>query len=92
MRRLVEQIEEPVIGELFQCWQRSVPSDAAIPTRRDIDPVNLGHLLPFVALIEILSEPPWLRCRVAGSEVEQHFGRSLRNATLDDLASVGQEV
>lgn len=51
-------------------WQR-LRGTRAMPSRADIDPVAICHLLPFVTLVDVLSDPLDFRCRLVGGEVER---------------------
>ncbi len=50
--------------------------------RHAFDPADLGALLANVLFIEVLSNPCDLKIRVAGQEIEERYGRSLRGLSI----------
>ena len=50
-----------------------------MPSRADIDPGEIPRLLPNLILLDVLREPPNLRYRLVGTEIEAHS--SLGNIT-----------
>ncbi|MCW0232591.1 MAG: PAS domain-containing protein [Ferrovibrio sp.] len=57
----------------------------AFPARRDIDPIELGGLLPHVFLIDVLLSAPYFRYRLAGTGVDKIHGQSLTGKTPSDI-------
>lgn len=57
----------------------------AMPSRADIDPVDIPDLLPFVILIDIVPPDGRLRIRLAGTEVCNRFGMDYTGQFLDDI-------
>ncbi|GAB4353216.1 MAG: hypothetical protein Kow00114_02340 [Kiloniellaceae bacterium] len=84
----VESLDEPLLAELYAYWSRC-RGDRFAPARADIDPVDIPHLLPHVALSEIVSEDDGhgrrFRYRLAGTRIEERFGCALTNRYLDEL-------
>ncbi|WP_298720517.1 PAS domain-containing protein [uncultured Ferrovibrio sp.] len=54
------------------------------PSRRDIDPIELGPMLPNIYLVDVLPGPQF-RYRLAGSDVEEIHGQSLTGKTPADI-------
>jgi hypothetical protein len=85
---IVEALDEPLLAELYQYWSER-RAGRSLPARADIDPVDIPHLLPHIALTEIVSPPdgdePRFRYRLAGTEIEERFGCPLTNRFLDEL-------
>jgi len=84
-----EQLDEPLLVELHDYWTR-VRRGRECPVRSDIDPIEIPHLLPHLAITEIVGDQSTgrefrIRYRLAGTQIEQHFGCSLTNQYLDDL-------
>lgn len=84
-----EQLDEPLLVELHGYWAR-VRRERRCPVRSDIDPIEIPHLLPHLAITEIVEDRSTgrkfrIRYRLAGTQIEQHFGCSLTNRYLDDL-------
>ncbi|MEQ8356223.1 MAG: PAS domain-containing protein [Kiloniellaceae bacterium] len=85
---IAERLDEPVLAELHSYWSGQCRGRLT-PARRDIDPVDIPHLLPHIALTEIVDrgagQQPRIRYRLAGTQIEQHFGCALTNRFLDEL-------
>lgn len=43
-----------------------------MPSRADIEPAEIPRLLPNIILIDVLRDPPNLRYRLVGTEIEAH--------------------
>ena len=84
----VKSLDEPVLAELYRYWAER-RGERSLPSRSDIDPVDIPHLLPHIALTEIVTEPggeePRFRYRLAGTQIEERFGCPLTNRFLDEL-------
>jgi hypothetical protein len=57
-----EALRDRVIGGLFAYW-RSLRPEAGFPARADLDAVELGRLLPHLALVDVIRDPPPFRLR-----------------------------
>ena len=70
-----EALRDRVIGGLFAYW-RSLRPAAGHPSRADLDPVELGRLLPHLALVDVIRDPPpfRLRFRICGETVGAILG------------------
>lgn len=84
-----EQLDEPRLVELHGYWA-GVRRGRECPVRSDIDPIEIPHLLPHLAITEIVEDQSTgrkfrIRYRLAGTQIEQYFGCSLTNQYLDDL-------
>lgn len=84
-----KQLDEPLLVELHEYWAR-LRRGRQCPARSDIDPIAIPHLLPHLAITEIVDGQGTgrafrIRYRLAGTQIEQHFGCSLTNQYLDDL-------
>lgn len=70
-----------------------------LPDRADIDPTEIPDLLPFVVLTDVLTEPPYLRYRLVGTQQVKvrgldptgqpvrgnHIGHHLSEDTADEV-------
>jgi len=85
---VMADLDEPALAELYSYWSERCRGRIA-PSRADIDPVDIPHILPHIALTEIVTEPGGgpqrIRVRLAGTQVEKHYGRGLANCFLDEL-------
>ncbi len=62
---------EDIIQEARDYWHRC-RRDRATPSRTDIDPGDIRHILPNVILIDVLREPLDFRYRLIGTEIDRH--------------------
>ncbi|MDJ0941927.1 MAG: PAS domain-containing protein [Kiloniellales bacterium] len=77
-------IDQPLLQRLFLYWSRK-KAGRELPSRKDIDPVEIGpEILPHIMLTDIL-EDGRLRYRLAGTVVEAVTGQSLSGQYLDEL-------
>ncbi len=77
-------IDQPLLRRLFVYWADK-KAGRDLPSRRDIDPVEIGpEILPHIMLTDIL-EDGRLRYRLAGTAVEAVTGQCLSGHYLDEL-------
>ena len=62
----------------FAYWRSKAP-EGRLPGRRDIDPLDVPDLLPWLTLVDAIWEGTRLRlrCRLIGTEVVIRFGRDI---------------
>ena len=63
-------------GELYEYW-RACAQSRPIPSRFDIDPVAIPHLLPGLSLIDARADLDSLRYRLAGTRVGEIYGAEI---------------
>jgi hypothetical protein len=85
---IADSLDEPLLAELYQYWSDR-RGQRSLPARTDIDPVDIPHLLPHIALTEIVpssdGKEPRFHYRVAGTQIEERFGCALTNRFLDEI-------
>jgi len=59
------------IVQLYEYWRKKAPGPGRLPARGDIDPVDLGALLPNVWLVDVVGDPPRFRFRLIGGAVSK---------------------
>jgi hypothetical protein len=74
----------PVAHQLLAYW-RSKLNGRKAPRREDILPEELGGLLPWVILIDVVGMPPRFRVRLVGTGVVREYGMEMTGQFLDDL-------
>ena len=67
------------------CWWLGAYRPGRLPSRKEIDLNAIQRALPYVWLIEHLSEDDAFRYRLAGEHVNGVFGYSLRGKRLSDI-------
>lgn len=65
-------------------WQR-LRGDRTMPARRDIDPVDIPGLLPYVLLVDVDDEPVAFRYRLVGSIIVSRSVRDYTGMNMTDL-------
>ena len=85
-----ERLDEPLLAELYSYWSAR-RRGRQVPARTDIDPVDIPQLLPHLTLTEMvpaeIARGFRIRYRLAGTEIESHFGCPLTNRYLDELVA-----
>ena len=56
----------PRIAEAYHYWDR-LRGNRLMPSKTDINPVDIPHLLPGIVLVDVLDHEPWLRYRLVGT-------------------------
>lgn len=74
----------PSITELHEYWL-SRRAGRPMPSRADIDPADVRHLLPAIALVDIELAPFRVRYRVVGTRLVQDMGHDFTGLYLDEL-------
>ena len=83
-----ERLSHEAHRELFHYWDSKRQGDR-LPSRTDIDPIDIPHLLSCLALIEVFSDvdPVDFRYRLAGTEIVKAAGREPSGKTFRELYS-----
>lgn len=77
----LEEVGSRVVHAAHDYWRSKIRSNR-LPTRRDIDPVEIPKLLPHVLLTEIRSEPFQARYRLAGTALADIYGFDYTGSVL----------
>ena len=62
-----------------------------VPSRSEIDPVDVRELLPNLMMIDILGDPPRFRYRLVGTRVVQYTGFDFTGRCIDEMVFQGRE-
>jgi hypothetical protein len=79
-----DAIDHPELLRLYDYWnakRRGRP----MPTRQDIDPLELRPLLPHIALIEVEQNPRRYRYRLVGTQLVSILGQDVTGKYLDQM-------
>jgi hypothetical protein len=89
-------VEEPPLRELYDYWSGK-RCGRVMPTREDIDPVDIPRLLPNLMLLEVHAAQPAaetgpyrFRFRLAGTAICQIAGVDLTGRWLDEMFYPGR--
>jgi len=83
-------LSAPRLKEALAYWQ-SKQAGRPMPSRRDIDPVDIPLLLPYVILIDVLSAPLDFRYRLIGTEVRNISQREYTGKRFSELPGKGKD-
>ena len=73
-RYSIDRVRNAKIHQAFEYW-RTIRRGKQVPARRDLDPVDIPHLLPYMYLTEIHRTPLRIRYRLVGTMVCEIEGR-----------------
>lgn len=79
-----DQVQSHRIRQFAAYWGSKV-KDGQVPLRRDIDPIDLRPLLPYMIVVEIEAEPFRVLYRLAGTKVVEMNRIELTGRYLDTL-------
>ena len=77
------------IRKLGVYWQAK--ACGKVPSRSDIDPVDVRELLPNLMMIDVLGDPPRFRYRLVGTRVVQYTGFDFTGRYLDEMVFQGRD-
>lgn len=77
---------DPRLQSLYDHWFK-VRQGALIPNRRDVDPIAIWTVLPFVWMCDYIAESGRFRYRLAGEEMNIFHHRNLVGTYLDETLS-----
>lgn len=81
-----EQLDDPIFREIFDYWRTKCSGDR-LPSRKDIDPTDIGKVLGYIVLIEVLpgTPSPRFRYRLWGTRVTELYGKDYTGYMLDQV-------
>src|SRR3546814_15665097 len=78
------QLPDTKLRRLYEYWC-SRCQGGALPSRRDIDPLDIPDLLPNLFLLDVIGDAEDFVFRLAGSRVEEAFSMSLRGRSIAEI-------
>jgi hypothetical protein len=78
------RIADPLLQKLYEYWE-TTRDGRSMPSRDDLDPVDMRFILGHVALIDVLRHPLQFRVRLQGTELVRWTGSDLTGQMLDEL-------
>lgn len=82
-------VQSQRIRTLNAYWQAK--AKGRVPSRSDIDPVDVRELLPNLMMIDMLGEPTRFRYRLVGTRVVQYTGFDFTGRCLDEMVFQGRD-
>jgi hypothetical protein len=85
MDAFVERIRRPMLRRVYEYWQVQ-RRGRELPSRSDIDPLDLGFALGNITLIDVLYDPLRFRYRLHGSVIVERVGIDMTGKLVDEVA------
>jgi hypothetical protein len=80
----IEAIELPALARLYAYWRMRCQGRFA-PARADIDPTDLGYILPRLLMFDVLEGGADFRVRLAGSGTFNLHGRDITGMRVSEF-------
>ena len=80
----IEEIESQVLRDIYHYWERK-RDGRKLPSRGDIDPVEIGCLLPNIFLVDVEDRTRRLKIRLMGTEFAEQYGEDITGRYLDEM-------
>ncbi|SMF45827.1 PAS domain-containing protein [Tistlia consotensis] len=77
------QIANPLLRDLYLYWADKWHGPY-MPTRADIDPLDMPALLPMIYLVDVERQPLRFRFRLVGTRVVSWFGRDMTGQYVEE--------
>jgi hypothetical protein len=77
-------VRDPLLKQLLAYWQEK-RGTRAMPSRGDLDPLEMKFALGSVMLVDVLRDPLRYRIRLHGSELSRRGGFDLTGKMLDEM-------
>lgn len=77
------------IHRLNDYWQAK--AKGGVPSRSDVDPVDVRELLPNLMMIDMVGDPARFRYRLVGTRVVQYTGFDFTGRCLDEMVFQGRD-
>jgi hypothetical protein len=84
--RFLEQVDDQRLVDVYRYWN-GLRGDRFAPSYDAVDPVDIPKLLRYLLVTEVetTADGRRYRYRLCGTEVEQHFGITMRGHYIDTL-------
>ncbi len=78
------RIQTAKLRELYKHWDQ-LRGERQAPPRSSLHPSDMPKLLPYICLVEVLSEPTRFKFRLVGTVVVDYYGEEMTGRLLQDL-------
>lgn len=82
--------EEPVLRACLDYWNK-IRGDRSMPSRADLDPVDIPTLLPYVYILDVLDGASDFRYRLIGSDVNANTRQDYTGRLLSEILQEGTQ-
>ena len=76
-------IRDERLRKIHEYWQAR--ARRGLPSRADIDPLDVPALLPFICLIDVIDSPRDFRFRLAGTHLTERIGMELTGRRIGEV-------
>jgi len=83
-------VQSERIRTLNGYWQAR-SNGGKVPSRSDIDPVDVRELLPNLMMVDVVGDPARFRYRLVGTRVVQYTGFDFTGRCLDEMVFQGRD-
>ncbi len=83
-------LNSPLLRDLFDYWTARVTREH-LPSRKQLDPVDIPHLLSTIALIDVEETPRRFRYRLVGTRLVDWFKRDFTGLYLGETGNIDQD-
>jgi hypothetical protein len=83
------ELSAPRLREAFAYWHGKL-AGRKMPARRDIDPIEMPKLLPYVMLVDVLPAPLDFRYRLIGTEARSILQQDYTGKRFSELPGKGK--
>lgn len=83
--RTIEQIASPKVRQLHEYWHSKRLPGQLFVFRRDIDPLELRKLLPFITIVDVEHAPLRFRYRLVGTRVVEYNHQEFTGMYLGEV-------
>jgi hypothetical protein len=77
-------LKHPLIQRIHAYWESKL-TGRKMPRREDIVPEELGDLLPWVMLVDVIGDPVRFRLRLTGTGVVREYGKEVTGRYMDEI-------
>ena len=82
-------VQSQRIRRLNVYWQAR--ANGKVPSRSEIDPVDVRDLLPNLVMIDVIGDPARFRYRLVGTRVVQYTGFDFTGRCIDEMVFQGRD-
>lgn len=86
-----DDINCSILRDFYQYWL-DMKGDKLIPSRADLNPTDIPHLLPYMMLIDVEYQPRRYRYRLVGTETVRAMGEDVTGKYLDERPRIEKHV
>ena len=80
----VSELVSPVNRRMLEHW-RKICRGRTMPSRADLDPLDIPDLLPCVVLLDVLRDPPDFRYRLIGTQVADSLNKDHTGSKMSEI-------